>query len=246
MKKALVTGSSGFIASHIVKRLESQGIEVIRYDRSLGPEETGSDTLINCMAYGNHSEQKDGLTAIISNIDNLVEILSSIEFETIYNLSTSSVHLEVQTAYSITKKVAEEIINEYHNPNYHNVRPYSVFGEGERADRLIPTIIRCLNSGETMNLDLMPKHDWIFVEDFIDLMFDNVVECGTGISYTNYDIVKLLERISGKKLNYREVTGLREYDCQDWKCPQINEVKIGLYEGLKRTYEYYTKNQKVV
>jgi nucleoside-diphosphate-sugar epimerase len=92
-----------------------------------------------------------------------------------------------------------------------------------------------------MNLDLMPKHDFIYVEDFIDLMFANVVECGTGISYTNYDIVKLLERISGKKLNYREVTGLREYDCQDWKCPQINEVKIGLYEGLKRTYEYYTK-----
>jgi nucleoside-diphosphate-sugar epimerase len=214
---------------------------VSRLRKEYSSEVWDCDTLINCMAYGNHSDQRDIGDTISVNIIKFGNLLNMGMFKTVYNLSTSSIHLKKQTAYSLTKQLGEMIVNEYNNPNYHNVRPYSVFGEGEREDRLIPTIIRCLNSGETMNLDLMPKHDWIYVEDFIDLMFANVVECGTGISYTNYDIVKLLERISGKKLNYREVTGLREYDCQDWKCPQINEVKIGLYEGLKRTYEYYTK-----
>ena len=237
-----LTGSAGFIGSAIREYLESKGIQVICHDRNTGYFDNINfcDTVINCQAYGNHYHQKDITETIMANCMDLADMLQYCDKQKVYNISSSSVLLPVQTPYSLTKQLGEQIVNSFNNPNFVNVRPYSVFGQGELTNRLIPMIIRSLYTGEPMIIDPEPRHDWIFVDSFIDLMFRGETECGSGYSYSNIEIVQCLEKISGKKLNYTVVEKLRDYDTKDWVCPKRHELIIELMEGLKITYEKFT------
>ena len=238
-----LTGSHGFIGSYLCKYLTERGHRVIKVKRDLSNLDTSQPySVINLGAYGNHSSQLDLNEMINVNVHQLVKLISltkdCIKF---YNISTSSVTLPTQTGYSLTKALGELLINKQNHTRYINIRPYSIFGEGEAANRFIPTIIRCLNSGEEMNLEEKPTHDFIHVESFIELLLNGTKNCGSGQSWTNIEIVRFLEEISGKKLKYKKVFGLRTYDTNLWVCPQKNKLKIGLIEGLKKTYDFYSK-----
>lgn len=242
MSSFLVTGSSGFIGSYLCKYLTERGHRVIKVNRDFSNLDTSQPfSVIHLAAYGNHSTQCDLKEMIEANVHKLVKLISltrdCIKF---FNISTSSVTLQNQTGYSLTKALGELIINKQKDSRYVNVIPYSVFGEGEASNRFIPTVIRCLNTGEEMNLEEGPCHDWIYIEDFIHLMLEGERDCGSGYSWTNLEIVRFLEEISGKKLNYKKVHGLRPYDTNKWVCPKKHKLQIGLINGLKRTYESTT------
>lgn len=241
-----LTGQSGFIGQAITKWLLSKGhivlplprnceqIELIRIFNKLHP-----DYIMHLGAYGNHYFQDDFVKAVESNIIgtfNLLEAAKRFDYKLFYNFSTSSVTLKKQTYYSITKYCGEKLANTY--KNVVNIRPYSVYGEGEAKHRFIPKVIECLNTGKLMVVDVEATHDWIYIESFIDALFAGETEIGTGIKTTNDEIVKMLEDISGKKLQY--IKGkVRNYDNDDWVAKK-GVKDIGLYEGLKRTYEYFT------
>ena len=162
----------------------------------------------------------------------------------LFNFSTSSVNLPTQTMYSITKRMGEELSLLY--PNVVNVRPYSVFGEGEADFRFIPTVCRSLIFGEELTLDPDPTHDWIYIENFLDVLLNNkdatgTLEIGTGISTRNEDIVRMLVQISGKACKIKRTIGLRTYDNEHWVAPQKLKMKYSLDVGLLRTYKYYER-----
>lgn len=236
-----ITGSHGFIGGHIVGYLQNHNEIVVRLGREAGDwdiDQSKEFTVIHCASYGNHSHQTFWNETIWTNINILEDLLyRGCECQKFYNFSSSSVTLPNQTLYSATKLVGEKIIESLNDPRFVNIRPYSVFGPGEASHRFTPTVIRCLKSGEQMQLVEWPKHDWIYIDSFIDLMFKGVTEIGSGISYSNLEIVLMLESISGKKLNYTPVEYLRSYDCKDWVCPVKNETIIDTYTGLKLTYE---------
>ena len=238
-----LTGSNGFIGSYLCKYLTERGHRVIKVKRDLSNLDTSEPfSVINLGAYGNHSSQCDLNEMINVNVHQLVKVIAlTKDCLKFYNISTSSVTLKTQTGYSLTKALGELVINKQNDSRYVNVRPYSVFGEGEASNRFIPTVIRCLNTGEEMNLEESPNHDWIYVEDFIHLMFLCEKECGSGHSWTNLEIVRFLEEISGKTLNYKKVFGLRIYDTNKWVCPKKHKLEIGLINGLKKTYESITQ-----
>jgi nucleoside-diphosphate-sugar epimerase len=226
-----ITGHNGFIGTNLKRVLKERGIPFFGVGRNMLPPQ--AETLIHLAAYGNHSHQKNVLTTVKVNIEYLSRILDNFQGKVI-NISTSSVHLPIQTAYSLTKRVGEKLVKEAGGVN---VRPYSVFGIGEASHRFIPTVIRCLQTGERLQLATEPRHDWIYVDSFIDLMLKEVEECGSGESFSNLEIVKMLEEISGKVIKFDKVENLRPYDTKDWKCPKINKLLVSLYDGLKLTYE---------
>jgi nucleoside-diphosphate-sugar epimerase len=234
-----VTGSNGFIGKHLCNYLESNGNEVIKIKRDLSNVKN-EGTIIHLAAYGNHSNQTDLNEMLNANIHMLVKLISKTKkCERFINVSTSSVTLKNQTGYSLTKALGELIINGK-DKRYSNVRPYSVFGEGEADFRLIPTIIRCLKTGENMQLVTDATHDYIHVSDFIKAMLGGYKEIGSGIKTTNLEIVRILEKISGKELKFVEVKGLRPYDNNNWY--SLNPVPtMPLFHALRQTYEYYTK-----
>lgn len=235
----LVSGHSGFIGQAIDRWFNVTAIPRLNSIEAYSEffQAHKPDEIIHLAAYGNHYDQKDVRQTVEANIMNtyhILEALKDFSYKRFYNVSSSSVLLSHQTWYSITKACAEKFAMFY--PNVVNIRPYSVYGPGEAAHRFIPTVIRHLKSGECMKLDEFAVHDWIYVDDFIDALFDGKTEIGTGIATQNFTVVQFLEDISGLKLKYIPAH-LRDYDNDNWKCPEPVNYRYNLYEGLKLVYD---------
>jgi nucleoside-diphosphate-sugar epimerase len=243
-----ISGRSGFLGTAISKHINSGDwtdlIITIRRGQSVDEliklfDKVPPDVIIHLGTYGNHYDQKDFRQIVETNVIgtyNLLEAAKSFDYKTFYNVSTSSVLLKDQTYYSITKFCGEQLAGMY--KNVVNVRPYSVYGPGEASHRFVPTVIKCLNSGEEMTLDETATHAWIFIDDFVKAMFAGEIELG-GSKTSNIEIVRILEDISGKKLKYKSGR-LRSYDTDNWVMPKPI-CYTNLQEGLKLTYEYFTR-----
>lgn len=191
-----------------------------------------------------------------ANVDttfNLLEASLDIPYKAFIHVSSSSAGLPLQTMYASSKLAAESIVKGFVNtfdlPAF-SVRPFSVYGEGEADFRFIPTIINCMLSGKTLELDPYPVHDWIHVDDLITGMIaaasepkickGQVLDLGTGIAYSNADVVTMIEEIAGMKVkvNITEKR-LRVFDNTEWKAGVGLGSARPLKEGLKQVYEYY-------
>lgn len=239
--KYYITGANGFIGKHVCEYLKGHEVIMMKHNHWPFEFDAGS-TVIHLAAYGNHYHQKESSLIIQSNITtlrNLLEAFVRSKAIKFYNISTSSVTLPVQTLYSASKLFGEVLANSYQDDRIVNVRPYSVYGPGEAAHRFIPTIIRCLKTGEQMSIDCDAVHDWIYVDDFVQAMFNGYTDIGSGMQVTNLGIVNALELISGKKLSYVQIK-LRNYDCDKWVC-HIGVPGRKLFDGLKQTYEHLTR-----
>lgn len=159
----------------------------------------------------------------------------------------------METYYSASKAGAERLANAFADQKKKpilNVRPYSIYGEGEANFRFIPTVCRCIILGEELSLDPEPVHDWVYVEDFIDVLLSNLnlesrlIEIGTGIGTSNQRIVEILSRIAKKPIKTKVIMGQRNYDNHDWIYPTSElqyKMKHSLDTGLFNTYKYYEK-----
>jgi len=241
-----VTGANGFIGKHMVKYLEGQGHEVVKVGREVNVElylvdDTEPFEFIHLAAYGNHYDQTHHRSIIHANIGAVhniaIALHESKNCKKFYNISTSSIQLPKDTLYSVSKRFGELMVESYNDERFVNIRPYSVYGPGEADHRFIPTVIRALKTGETIQLDEKARHDWVYIDDFIRAMFAGYKMIGTGASCTNLDIVHLLESISGNKLKF-EMAHLRSYDTNRWECVK-GVPHRPLREGLKQTYESF-------
>lgn len=237
-----VSGAGGFIGRHVVKWLEDKGHEVVRitsYSTITFLPVDKEFVFVHLAAYGNHYHQTVVSEIVKANITNLQAVLQLCKHENcrkLYNISTSSIQLPKQTLYSTSKHFGELMVESCNDERFVNIRPYSVYGPGEASHRFIPTVIRALRSGETIQLDQWANHDWIFIDSFIDAMFSGYTHIGTGVNVANQQIVDELELISGKKLNYEVSVGMRNYDTYIWRAEK-GVPHIALKEGLKLTYE---------
>lgn len=241
-----MTGFSGFIGSALSRRLVADGHTVHSIKRhQMGSveslkewlEEQGVNEIFHLAAYGNHANQTDQKETLRVNVLFTLNLFKASGSRKVYNFSTSSVTLATRTLYSISKMTGEWLSSLF--PNVVNIRPYSVYGPGEAAHRFIPTVCRCLKSGERMTLDESATHDWIYIDDFVTALLNGHTEIGTGVKRTNLEIVKKLEEISGKKLNYAPGS-LRTYDNSNWVCPS-EVAHMSIEEGLLKTWNWYNK-----
>lgn len=229
-------------------------------------------------AYGSQRTQIDETKAVMANYFATWNILKATEFldyEALINFGSSSMYgiknkpmseqdnLEPDTFYAATKAgavhLARAFAKQYDRPIC-SVIPFSVFGEGELPHRFIPAVVRHLVTSESMSVTSLAMHDWVYVKDFIDGVLsavDNIgklkgelLNIGTGISSSNIAIVEMLEKISGKKLNYTESKDIHKYDSPQWQADIDKLSTLGwrwntsLYEGLKKCWEYYSKQDE--
>lgn len=256
--KTLISGASGFIASHLSKQLLDLGHQVIPITQAQLYEPLAlqelfrrekPDYIFNLASYGNMANQKDIPMIVFANIIGTFNMLSAsndINYKRFIQFSTSSVNLPIETYYSAAKKGAEALCNAFRIQEQKPitvVRPYSVFGEGEADFRFIPTICRSLITGEKLNLDPTPMHDWIYVKDFVNILLsslhEDLIEIGTGVKVSNEYIYDTLAKISGKKSNIEEVKGLRNYDNSEWQAHVNFQDLTPIEEALKSVYKYY-------
>ena len=155
-KKILVTGSSGFIGSHVADALEQNGYNVILFDiieskyktntqkeiigDILNPNDvissiSGCDAVYHFAAQAdiNYSSE-DPTETIKSNIIGTQNILEAMRKEKVDRLlfaSTIYVYSELGSFYRVSKQACEKIIEEYHrefNLDYTILRFGSLYG----------------------------------------------------------------------------------------------------------------------
>lgn len=238
--KALCTGSSGFIGSHLVSWLQSDGVEVlkVKHEALQDPvclketiEKFAPNLIFHLAAYGNLINQTDIKQTYKSIVDNLFNLLLAsrgIEYTNFINFSTSSVGLGVQTMYSATKAAGEKLCSGFaavYGKPITSIRPFTVIGTGEPAQHLIPTLIRSCLTGQSLRFVQDPTHDFIGVADLIRAikliiqgyyLKGEVIDIGTGISTSNQEILRLVEKVTGKKANITLVNQMRSYDNNKW------------------------------
>jgi GDP-4-dehydro-6-deoxy-D-mannose reductase len=82
------------------------------------------------------------------------------------------------------------------------VRPFNIFGPGQRREFLIPTIIEQVLHGDTIHVkDLSPRRDYLEVDDLVSAL-NKVVEApqghrvfniGSGISYSVREMIDVIQ-----------------------------------------------------
>jgi nucleoside-diphosphate-sugar epimerase len=281
-KVALITGINGFMGKNLVNHLKKKNVMSVGVPRELLQDVTSLEKYIkeinpnyiyHLAAYGNHHNQEEFDQIIITNLIGTYAMLRAsleVDYEAFINVSTSSVYgkknavmrekdtLEADNFYSCTKVGAEYLSRAFAkklNKNIVNVRPFSVYGEHERDDRLIPTIVRNLVNNKPVDLIEPPKHDWIYIEDFltaIDTLIANIskvrgdsINIGTGRQRTNREVYDLISDITRYKTKVRITKTGRDYESPRWQA-DITTMKLfgwkpkySLERGLVKTVQHF-------
>lgn len=256
--KSAISGSHGFLGSHLVKALQDSGPVVpITQELLYQPNELKKffdreqpDMIFHLAAYGNHANQTDEAMTVFSNVIgtyNMLQASNHLKYTVFVNFSSSAVFFPNETFYTASKKgaqaIAEAFRQKYNQPIV-NVFPYSIFGEGEASFRFIPTVCQALIHDREFELDPTPVHDWVYVEDFTSILLNKmlkgnpVILIGTGKGYSNLDVVQLLEVVSGKKAKYKIKEGMRSWDTTDWIAPKNENQFTPMHKSLEKVYEY--------
>ena len=200
--KIALTGSRGFIGSHLMKRLKEDGHEIVEWDLRNEPSNDVQDFnpheisyVIHLAAHANVRQSiKDPQKYWVNNVENTTRIQKICTYNNIPLMyaSSSCIHNWWLSPYGTTKKVNEETAF----PHQVGLRFTTVYGEGARENMFIPML---LNG----NLKYVTKHtrDFIHVKDVVEaitlLMSKDIrllkptYDIGTGIGHQVHSLADI-------------------------------------------------------
>ena len=220
--KVAITGSRGFIGSHLKTRLEKDGHEIVEWDLRQEPSKNIEDFnpgdvthVVHLAAYADVRQSlKEPEKYWTNNVENTTRIQKICGYNNIPLLyaSSSCIHQWWLSPYGTSKKVNEETAF----PHQVALRFTTVYGDGARENMFIPKLL----NGK---VDYVTKHtrDFIHVDDVVEaiilLMNKNirllkpVYDIGTGIGnqvHTLADIAgyKDLPLLDGEKCEAQDNT----------------------------------------
>ncbi len=246
----MVTGSTGFIGRHLTKKLLDLGFQVTAITRSsgdisdsatwdaLGAVETvvhlAANTFVPDSWQNPSSYLETNLTGTILALEYCRRHGASFVYLSSYLYGNpeelpipETSKLIASNPYALSKKLAEDVCR-FYSENFGVkvtiLRPFNVFGPGQSAQFLIPSIIDQVNSNSVITVqDLEPKRDYVFVADLVDAIvlavrsrrdFD-VFNIGTGQSYSVQDLIQIIQDIKGTTLAVEAVGKRRPGEVMD-------------------------------
>lgn len=208
---------------------------------------------------------KDGLPFVKSNVQgtfNMIEVAKKnknlIKF---LHISTDEVYGDIDedsaietdniipsSYYSATKASADMLVmsagRTYGFP-YLITRTCNNYGENQHHEKFIPKIIRSIKNGDEVPVygDGEQVREWIHADDNAKailtlLMSDEVNEIyniGTGESYTNNQIIKMIGNILGKNVKFKYVEDRLGHDKRYSLSSLKYENKFGVMQNTKLT-----------
>jgi nucleoside-diphosphate-sugar epimerase len=200
----------------------------------------------------------------------LLATTNPINYSALINFGTSSEYgrkdkpmneedlLEPDTLYAASKAGATLLARAWtkiYDKPIVTVRPFSVYGPEDDWGKFIMTVINCIHSRKTLTL-AKGVHDWIYINDFIDgiltvvnhahTLRGRVINIGTGVQYTNEEVVRIAEKVIGKKAKVQEANLIRSYDTTvSWVADNKLlktlgwQPKFDLRKGIEETVKYY-------
>jgi len=244
--KIFITGATGFVGLNLVDYYTKRGYEVYSYQRGQSLIESlinfEPDAIINSAA-----EIYDPLEMITPNIVfvytileyikqcpqtvRVIQIGSSSEYGPTDHATAEDTLLKPVDVYQGTKAAGTMLCQgwarQFNLPIW-IVRPYSVYGPGERNHRLFPRLYRAFTHNEPMTL-YQGHHDFIYINDFVrgidlvlqewDLAPGEIVNFGSGIQTSNFDLLTMFEQITGRTAPVAKVAELsKAFENNIWVC----------------------------
>jgi nucleoside-diphosphate-sugar epimerase len=235
MPRILVTGATGFVGKHLIPALYSAGHDVLAMNSQSGNVTLNTtwsnypsvEVVIHLAA---KSFVPDSWAAPASFIDcNLLGTIAALDYCRANNarlifLSSylygspevlpipETAKLVATNPYALSKKLSEEACQFYaakFGINIVILRPFNVYGPGQRDDFLIPSIIRQANEGESVRVkDLEPRRDYVFIDDLIDVIVKSVelrtgvhvLNVGSGVSHSVAELIEIIQDAKGTDL----------------------------------------------
>jgi nucleoside-diphosphate-sugar epimerase len=230
--------------------------------------------------YGAYSIQNHADLCIKTNISgtwNLLKATANIDYELFVNTGSSSEYGFKKTAmnekdclrpasyYAVTKSSQTMLCSYFANENKKPIvtlRPFSVYGPFEDANRFIPTLLRSLY--HCKKIDLVDPHisrDWIYIDDMVNayILIDKlkkyggeIFNIGTATQRTIKEVVNLAVKVTGKSADFRwEKMKNRRWDTNYWLADITKAKKLlnwspqfTLRQGLFLTWDWLNKHPK--
>jgi UDP-glucose 4-epimerase len=212
-KRIIVTGSDGFVGSHLVVRLRQEKAEVIPVDISEGIDVTDWDQVkgykdidIIC-----HLAAKTYVPAAIEDprktyLVNFLGTLNMLELgrrckikNFVFASSCVYGHPEYipvreehpinpTNPYSGSKVLGEQLCRAYckdYGLRCVAIRAFNIYGEGQGDDFLIPSILKQIRSGGVELKDPEPKRDFLYIKDAVEAYVKAIGYSGSGFEIFN-------------------------------------------------------------
>ncbi len=233
-------------------------------------------TIFNLSAYGSSSYQRDYNLIYNVNLIGTANIMDTSNKESIfinagssseygYNSSNSSESNQLQpnSHYSVSKIASSYLTSFYakmHNRLALNLRLFSIYGQFEDANRLIPKLIEKARSNKLPKLvSKNISRDFVFIDDCIDAFIQSAhsLSKNTKISGNSYNIcsgkMSTIEELVNEATNLFNISEKpnwgsmknRSWDQDSWYGDPTNTSndlgwtsKTSIKEGLKKCYEW--------
>ena len=256
----LITGHKGFIGSHIFQELTKNNANVYGYDigDSL-PENVKFDFIIHMAARGLIRESVKYPYEYFE--DDLALTLKFLELarknDSVFIFPSSGSASNPTNPYSLSKKQAVEWINLYrklYGLKAYVLTLYNIYGEGSRKGAVY-LFTRAALKGETAVVygDGSHVRDYFYVGDVvrvIKMIIDGKLsegdyECGTGKGTSVLELIKIIEKVTERKINYIH----KEYPVEEAeylvaKNPILKDP-TPLEIGIKKVMEFIIKDESL-
>jgi len=170
--------------------------------------------------------------------------------------------------YAASKKAGELACHTYchmYGMEIACLRLFTVYGPGQRTQMAIPLFTRLIDEGKELSIYYAEtpsaytgKRDYVYVNDVVDSIEAsirinkgiNIYNIGSGQSYDNYDIARMIGEAMGKEFKYEYFKlpiGYAEgtlADISKAKAMLGYSPKVDIKEGIKRFVEWYKGEQQ--
>jgi nucleoside-diphosphate-sugar epimerase len=243
-----VTGSGGFIGSHLVPKLKASGYEVVEISRNQGCDLNNWDSvkdipkcdiLIHLAAktfvpdsfnnprefYQTNTNLTINALELAKNWKGKVIYMSSYFYGPPQYIPVDEKHpLNPHNPYAQTKYMSEELCKAYSRDFDVSIiafRLFNIYGPGQTGSFLIPEILEKIKDGGKITLkDPRPKRDYIHVYDVI-----SAIEEALSYNHSGFEVLNLG---TGSSVSVEElVSTIQQYSPQKFEVEYTHEYRKG-------------------
>ena len=241
--KIFLTGTQGFIGRNLLEFYHGHEIFEHRRYMDIGAklDYFKPDLIIHCAAeiYKPDLMWKSNMVMVYDILDHvksnpstkLIHIGSSSEYGPVPRAAAETDRINPIDMYQATKGAGTLLCQGYarhYKLDITVARAYSVYGKYEKPHRLFPRLWRAFQLDQPMKL-FHGYHDFIYIDDFvrgIDTILNtenkplgDIVNLGSGIQYSNQEVLDLFEKITKKKGAVEVVPSMaKEFESEVWLC----------------------------
>jgi nucleoside-diphosphate-sugar epimerase len=145
------------------------------------------------------------------------------------------------TPYNHSKFLGEELCKFYYkvfNVNTAIIRPFNIYGPNQNSVFLIPTIIgQALFENKILLESLIPKRDYLFVDDFIDLLVATIKFEGCDVFNVGYGSSCSVKEIADMVVNILNKVDIKIDSANKIRNYEIMDV-VACIDRAKRTFNW--------